>query len=144
MRRLDTPAAALRQEIDSEHQRLRRLLEGRDLAVLSEQPANGKWSVAQNLRHLVFAEQVQLRRLMPAGARRDEVMTPSERDRAERMNTADAVSLDELLARLASVHNATRVLVEDDSAAVRKGLDTNLRHMRAHILTIERLLRRKA
>jgi hypothetical protein len=51
--------------IDAERARLRKLLRAADAATLGERPPNGKWSVVENVRHLLFAEELHLgRRLL--------------------------------------------------------------------------------
>ena len=142
MQATSTRTAALRQAIDNEHARLREVLAGKTLLDLETRPANGKWSVAENLRHLIFAEQVQLGRFLPATAERSVVMNPTAEDRRNRMDTTQMRSPEEVLGRLALVHQETRVLAGDDRDAVGKALDVNLRHLRIHLQVIERLLRR--
>jgi len=41
--------------MEAEHRRLRALLAGKDAGNFAERP-NGKWSVIENLRHLLFTE----------------------------------------------------------------------------------------
>ena len=58
------------------------------------------------------------------------------------MDFARPADVDEVLDAWETAHAATRELVRaHDTAAVRTALERNLRHLRAHIKVIERLLR---
>src|SRR5690242_4184995 len=52
-------------DVDAERARLRRLLRSKDAKILNARPANGDWSIIENVRHLLFAEQLHLGRFLP-------------------------------------------------------------------------------
>lgn len=52
-------------EIDAERARLKRLLRAADPATLAAWPPNGDWSILENVRHLLFAEQLHLGGFLP-------------------------------------------------------------------------------
>ena len=52
-------------DIDRERSRLRRLLRSADPKVLNRRPPNGDWSIVENVRHLLWAEQRHLGRFLP-------------------------------------------------------------------------------
>ncbi|MEX2226452.1 MAG: DinB family protein [Dehalococcoidia bacterium] len=69
--------AALVSEVDRARGRLRALLRSKNPGALARRPANGDWSIIENVRHLLFAEQAHLGRFLaggfewsPAGMRR--------------------------------------------------------------------------
>ena len=54
-------------EIDRERRRLRGMLRAIDGKVLGRRPASGDWSIVENVRHLLWAEQLHLGRFLPDG-----------------------------------------------------------------------------
>jgi hypothetical protein len=60
------PAFALAAMTDHQAE-LRALLGRYDPAMLARRPASGVWSAVENVRHLLFAEQYHLGRLVPGG-----------------------------------------------------------------------------
>jgi hypothetical protein len=52
-------------EIDRERARLRKMLRSKDSLLLARRPPNGDWSIVENVRHLLFAEQLHLGALLP-------------------------------------------------------------------------------
>jgi hypothetical protein len=59
--------AALVSQVDGARRRLYALLRSADGRVLSKRPASGNWSIIENVRHLVFAEQIHLGKFLPDG-----------------------------------------------------------------------------
>lgn len=59
--------ARLVAEVDRARRRLYALLRSTDARALSKRPASGNWSIIENVRHLVFAEQVHLAQFLPEG-----------------------------------------------------------------------------
>lgn len=55
------------EQIEAEQERLRDLLAGKDEALTAARPPDGKWSVLENVRHLIFAEQSHLGRFVQGG-----------------------------------------------------------------------------
>jgi hypothetical protein len=134
--------------IEEEHRRLWRLVAGRDWALLSQRPTNGQWSIAENLRHLLFAEQAHLGQFIPGGPQWSPFIIPppglQSRPEFSALGTAEPSSMAELQDVWASAHSPAREFLLADSEQVRKALQTNLRHLRNHIRIIERQLRRLA
>lgn len=140
----DDTALALFEMIDAEQQRLRELLSGKDPAVLAERPPNGKWSIIENVRHLLFAEQAHLGRFLPGGPQWSPLaLPPTGMQRQERFRAMAraAPSVEEVFDDWNVAHGSTRELAGRDTEEVRKALQRNLRHLRSHIKGIERLLR---
>ena len=141
---LPESAVELLAQVDAEQRRLRDLLAGVDEATLAQRPANGKWSVLENVRHLLFAEQLHLGRFAPGnepfsplGLTPNNMNGPKFRD----VGSAPPSSVEEVLNAWEATHAVTRALPDSDTAEVRKALNRNLRHLRAHTRVIERLLR---
>ena len=140
----DESAAALLAQMDAEQRHLRDLLAGVDDATLAERPPNGKWSVLENVRHLLFAEQLHLGRLAPGDQPFSPLgLTPHNMSgpKFRAVGTTPPSSAREVLDAWDATRTATRALADKDTDEVRKALTRNLRHLRAHTKVIERLLR---
>lgn len=138
-------ARSLLLQIDEEQRRLRELLSGKDDALLAQRPPNGRWSVLENLRHLVFTEQGHLG-LVSSGAQSWSAMglPPGglqARPEFEAMAASKPSSVKEVLDAWQVIHKDAAALAKQDTDEVRKSLSTNLRHLRNHITVIQRLIR---
>lgn len=140
----DEDVATLLAHIGEEQERLRALLAGKDEAFLAQRPPSGRWSVVENVRHLLFAEHAHFGRVLPGGVRFDTPGLPPQpvKDvRRQRMVGTEATGLAELLAAWAALHERASALAGEDTGPARRALFVNLRHLRAHVAVIERLLR---
>ena len=141
----DESAEALLDSIDEEQLRLRELLSARDDSRLAIRPANGKWSVVENLRHLLFAEQAHLGPFISGGRQWSTLgLAPpglQARLQSQGVGTTPTSSVDEILDAWQAAHSSAKEILEADPEQARKALDKNLRHLRNHIKVIERLLR---
>lgn len=141
----ESTAGGLMELIEREHHRLAGILAGRDRASLAQRPASGKWTVAENVCHLVFAEHVHLCQLATGKPAWHSLELPPHNLRLERplklVGRGESTSLDEVMETWAVIHHATAGLSGRDTAEVRKALSKDLRHLRAHVRTIESLLR---
>jgi hypothetical protein len=131
-------------DIDRERTRLKQLLRAADPATLAARPPNGDWSIIENVRHLLFAEQLHLGGFL---ARKTEWsplgMTGMRAQKFALVGTADAPTIDEVLCAWDAIHRATRNAMKAASAPeVEKALWRNHRHLRIHREHIEKLLRR--
>jgi uncharacterized damage-inducible protein DinB len=127
-------------QIDEARKRLYATVRARAPETLAQRPTPEAWSVVENVRHLLFAEQKHLGRLYlegfaysPIGLRTDGLR------RASGAGSQPTDDIEEVLAAWDAVHEEVRQAlrgVADPSAA----LDRNLRHLRSHVRTIERLL----
>jgi hypothetical protein len=139
------PAAALLAAIDAEQARLRELVAGVEATKLAGRPPNGRWSVVENVRHLLFAEQLHVGRFLPAGPPLHPLGLPPDgmrkQERFRALDFAANPGVTEVLDAWEAVHASTRGLLGHDTDQVRKALAGNLRHLRTHITVIERLLR---
>jgi hypothetical protein len=141
---VDGTPRELMEQIEAEQERLREILAGRDEALLTARPADGKWSALENVRHLIFAEQAHLGRYVPGGREWSRFALPHRNGQTQRwfreFGDLPAPSLVDVLEAWAVVHERIRHVVEQDSEKVRQDLDGNLRHLRAHIKAIQRAL----
>jgi hypothetical protein len=135
---------ALCASIDVEQLRLRRLLLDNSGAAWAERPPNGQWSVLENLRHLLFAEQAHLGRFVPDGQRWSPLgFTPATMRAARKLPPVETAlpSLFDVLAEWEALHvriGETISGLRDED--VRRALIKNRKHLRAHARVIERLL----
>lgn len=138
-------ALDLLEAIAAEQWRLRELLSGKDPSLLAERPPDGRWSVIETVRHLLFAEQAHFGRIAPGGPQWSPLgLAPTGMQRREpfrTMGNAAVSGVEEVLQSWASVHASAHQLAQADTEEVREAFQTNLRHLRSHIKGIERLLR---
>ena len=127
-------------QIDEARERLYASVRARAPETLAQRPTPEAWSVVENVRHLLFAEQKHLGRLYvegfaysPIGLRMD------GRQRSSGAGSQPTDDVEEVLAAWDVVHEEVREAVERADDAER-ALDRNLRHLRSHVRTIEKLL----
>jgi hypothetical protein len=158
--------AALVAEVDGARRRLYALLRSADARALSKRTASGKWSVVENVRHLVFAEQVHLGKFLPDGlawnpmrlpkrgktfsVKGDEVVLQyRERQLVPEYASAEPTeALEEVLRAWDLVHQPIRKALkakgEDAAAAAdaQYALGRHLGHLLRHVEVIEKQLAR--
>jgi DNA-binding GntR family transcriptional regulator len=134
---------AMLAQLGAEQRRLRDLLAGQDEALLAERPPSGKWSVLENVRHLLFAEQAHLGRFGQEWSSLG--FTPQTMLHAKKLHTdGTAPTVAAVMAAWEAVHATTRAaLAEQDTDEVRHRVVRHLKHQRRHITVIERLLRQQ-
>lgn len=137
---MTSPAEELLSQIDEARERLYATVRARAPETLAQRPTPEAWSVVENVRHLLFAEQKHLGRLYvegfaysPIGLRMD------GRQRSSGAGSQPTDDVEEVLAAWDVVHEEVREAVERADDAER-ALDRNLRHLRSHVRTIEKLL----
>ena len=142
----DITTNALLDQLDAEWTRLREALAGKDEALLAQRPPSGKWSVRENVRHLVFAELAHLTGLVPG---RDQdwraASLPPHNLRVnmrEKMVGTAAASVREALEVWQPLHVTIRAaLAEQDTGEVRYRLGRHIKHQQQHVDEVARLLR---
>ncbi len=137
---------ATMEDIERERTRLRRVLRGHDARSLNRRPPNGAWSPLENVRHLLFAEQLHLGALVSRDVEFSPLgmtgMTAKKFAAVGRRRTSD---VDEVFAEWDAIHRAIKNALKTASGLdVGKALWRNHRHLRIHTDVIERLLRRTA
>ena len=112
-------------------------------ATLVAQPSSGEWSVIQNLRHLLYAEERHLLRRLTPGFTWTAIGLPTrgivKRSGAGSASTDD---VDEVLAAWDATHERVLSALRDAPAGLLPDrlAEGNLRHLRAHVRTIGKLL----
>ena len=127
--------------IDRERARLRKLLLSRDPRILARRPASGDWSIVENVRHLLWAEQRHLGRFLPGRVEWSRVgLTAFRGKEFADVGTRPTKDVAKVLAEWDKVHTSIRKAVKAAGGDVEQALDGNHRHLRYHIEIIERLL----
>jgi hypothetical protein len=132
--------------IDEERRQLRTIVTTRSQAEVARRPQGGAWSILENLRHLIFAEQKHLGRYVPAGRQWSPLsytpQTMREARKVLRGTDAPQPPLSEVLSAWDELHSQTAgAILEQDSPEVRAALSGNLKHLRAHVNVVRRLVR---
>jgi hypothetical protein len=142
---MDATVAELVGQLEEEWRQLRARLDGIEPARLTTPGRRGGWPVIDNLRHLLFAEEIHLGRYVPGGWTPSPAGVPPDgmasQKRLAHLERAGApFDPAAVFAAWEEAHEAIRPhLAETPEIQVR--LDRHLRHLRAHIRVIERLMR---
>jgi hypothetical protein len=119
-----------------------------DASLVIQRPASGDWSALENVRHLLFAEQLHLGRLLPGGQTWSPIgLTPhfvAGQAAFRDVGTKPTEDVDEVLGAWDAVHTATAALLSDANEQVCRELQGNLNHLLFHVRIIESLLRESA
>lgn len=130
-------------EIDRERARLRRMLRSKDPTTLARRPANGDWSIVENVRHLLWAEQLHLGGFLPDGFEWSRLgMTAFKGRRFSDVGTEPTKDIEQVFEEWDAVHRPIRKAVKSAVGDVEKALWGNHRHLGIHINIIEKLLRK--
>lgn len=135
-------------DINKERARLRRLLAGFDTKTLNRRPPNGDWSIVENVRHLLFAEQLHLRGFLARGVEWSPLGWNNRlRPEFAPLGTKTTKDIEKVLAEWDRIHRPiARAIRAAEKAPLdadqKRALWRNHRHLRNHIRVIERLLRK--
>ena len=141
----DDGVLLLLEQIDAARADLRLKLDRMPETALEQRPPSGAWSVLENVRHLLFAEQAHIGRLLrerpvwsPLG------FTPETMRAARKLPPPSTLgpTLAEVWAAWDVIHRANVARISETRPAdAANALTRHLSHLRAHIATIERLVR---
>ena len=132
-------------ELDYARAGLYELLRSKDLEALAKRPPSGEWSIVENVRHLLFAEQLHLGKFLPDGFEWSCVGLTQRTGRAYAEVGKDPTDdLEEIFQAWDAVHVPIREAVKGGGEEVQKGLGRNLKHLVRHRDTIEKLLRKSS
>ncbi|MBI5289175.1 MAG: DinB family protein [Chloroflexi bacterium] len=127
--------------IDRERARLRRLLRSQTSTALAKRPPSGEWSIIENVRHLLFAEQLHLGRFLHGGFVWSPLGLTNRTGRAYvNVGARPTNNVDRVFEAWDDVHRSVRKAVRSADDDVQAALEGNLRHLTFHIRTIENLL----
>jgi len=130
-------------EIDRERARLRKLLRGKDAKMLNRRPPNGDWSIVENVRHLLWAEQRHLGRFLPEGFEWSRMGMTGFRGREfADVGKKPTKDVEKVFEEWDEIHKQIRKAVKSADIDIEKALWGNHRHLGFHITIIEKLLRR--
>ena len=103
-------------------------------------PAPDVWSVVENVRHLLYAEERHIARICVDGFAYSAIGMPTNGEpRRNGAGTESTNDLERVLSAWNTVHQQVRSALGSDAAAVR-AIERNLVHFRQHVRVIERLL----
>ena len=137
----DAATTELRGSIDEARSGLTALLRSKDAQALAKRPPSGEWSIIENVRHLLFAEQLHLGKFLPDGFEWSRLGLSGRTGRAyAEIGTDPTEDLEEVLQAWDAVHSPIRKAVKGGDEEVQKGLGRNLKHLVRHIDTIKTLL----
>ncbi len=132
------------EDIDEARMSLSELLRSSDAAVLSQRPPSGEWSPIENVRHLLFAEQLHLGRFLPDGFTWSSLgLRPhflANEEAFSQVGSEPPASIEALLAAWDTVHAPMREAVSGGTEEMQKALEGNLGHTVFHVRIIETLL----
>ena len=128
-------------DIDQARAGLFRLLRSKDAGALAQRPPSNEWSVLENVRHLLFAEQLHLGTFLPDGFDWSRLgLTQRRASKYEEVGKDPSEDLEEVLQAWDAVHQPIREAVKGGDAQVQNVLTRHLRHLVYHINIIESLL----
>jgi len=137
-------AADLTRELDASRRRLYKLVRAADPKALAKRPPSGAWSALENVRHLLFAEQLHFGRLLEVKTDFSPLGVTGMRAKQFAPVGAAKPTLEEVLSAwddLRAAHRKSFKGREDE--AVRRVIYGNTRHVQVHMVVIEQLLQGK-
>ena len=127
--------------IDEARSGLIALLRSQDPKALAKHPSSGEWSVIENVRHLLFAEQLHLGKFLPDGFEWSRVGLSGRTGRAYSEVGKEATDdLEEVLQAWNAVHRPIRKAVKGEDEEVQDVLNRNLKHLVHHIEIVRTLV----
>ncbi len=137
----DADTTTFLRRIDRARSGLAALLRSQDAQALAKRPPSGDWSIIENVRHLLFAEQLHLGKFLPDGFEWSRVGMSGRTGRAyAEVGTDPTEDLEEVLQEWGAVHRPIRKAVMGGDAEVQKVIAGNLKHLVHHIDIIRTLL----
>lgn len=132
-------------QVDEARDRVRALVGSKDAAVLNRRPKPDQWSILENVRHLLFAEQAHLGQFLPGG-REWSPIGLTQRTGSVVAGVGDRPSKDvkEVFGAWDAVHAQIREGLSAQKGDIQTVLERHLAHLERHIKIIEKLLRKSA
>ena len=120
------------------------LLDAGDRASYGTRPASGEWSVVENLRHLLFAEQLHLGKFVPEGGGFSKLgLAPDffkDMEQFVGVGTEPTDDLDAILREWDPIHQTILDSVVDSQEVTPKNVQDHLDHLLFHLNIIEDLI----
>jgi uncharacterized damage-inducible protein DinB len=133
-------ASAAFAAIDKARAKLFRLLRSKDASVLAKRPASGDWSIIENVRHLLFAEQLHLGKFLPGRIEWNRVGLGRKAKKYADVGKDATDDLEVVIQAWNAVHRPIRQAVKGGDAEVQQVLAGNLWHLEHHTNIIKTLL----
>jgi len=131
-------------EIDRQRARLRKMLRSLDPRVLARRPTNGDWSIVENVRHLVFAEQLHLGGFLSDKVEWSRVgLTERTRPEFASVGTRPTNDVEKVFAEWDAIHIPIRKAMKSAGGEIQRALWRNHGHLRIHTGVIEKMLRKR-
>ena len=141
-------AAAILAEIEADQARLREVLAGLDEPSAVARPRPETWSIIENLRHLLCAEQMHLGAFVPGKQVYSPLGLPPPglRTRAEfrGLDEVATPTIKDVFDEWEKAHGTIRPYLQGEGEKLQRALWKNRRHLRNHAAEIQRLSRRLA
>lgn len=141
-------AFALLSRIDETRAMLRDLVLSADARALADRPPSDQWSIVENVRHLVFAEQLHLGKFISETPAWSAVgLTPhflAGESAFRDVGTKPTTLIHEVLDAWDAVHAPLRDIVAEANDDACKALQRNLAHLQHHAAVIDSLIRERA
>jgi len=113
--------------------------------VLVDRAPSGEWSALENVRHLLFAEQLHLGKFLPERPSWSALgLAPhflSGEIAFREVGSKATTYVDEVLDAWDAVHAPVRALLSDANDEMCRALEGNLKHLLFHVAIIESLIR---
>ncbi len=133
--------AELLASIDETRSGLIAVLRSKDAQALAKRPPSGEWSVIENVRHLLFADQLHLGKFLQDGFEWSRLGLSGRTGRAyAEVGKEPTDDLEEVIQAWDVVRSPIREAVRGGDEEVQKKLRLNLNHLERHIDTIKKLL----
>jgi len=133
----------LASEVDRARKRLHALLRSKDARALARRPAAGEWSIMENVRHLLFAEQAHLGKFLPDGFEWSRVGLTQRTGKAfADVGTDPTEDVEEVFRSWDAIHRPIGKALRKGDEAMQYALERHLKHLVHHITVIEKLLRK--
>jgi len=136
----ESAASATVTAIDRARAKLFRLLRSKDAKTLAKCPPSGDWSIIENVRHLLFAEQLHLGKFLPDGFEWNRVGLGRKAKKYADVGKDATDDLEVVIQAWNAVHRPIRQAVQGGDAEVQQVLAGNLWHLDHHTSIIKTLL----
>jgi hypothetical protein len=138
-------ATATLAAIDAQRSELRELLLTTDASTVAGRTSSGEWSPVENVRHLLFAEQLHFSQLLPEKQPWNaQGLAPhflANEPPFKTVGTDPTTDLAEVLRAWDAVHASVCTLASSSSdEKLAEALDRNLKHLQFHVAIIRSLL----
>jgi len=131
--------------IDAQRSQLRDLLLSTDTSAVAQRTSSGEWSPVENVRHLLFAEQLHFSQLLPEKQEwNTQGLAPhflANEPPFKTVGTEPTTDLAEVLRAWDAIHASVATLASSSSdETLAQALDRNLEHLQFHVAIIKSLL----